>query len=93
MRKILTSPTPYAGWAILVVASLAATYFADPYIFGFTTLGLAWLTGAVALVGLAVCVLSKTTPAAKRLVIVGFLFVAAAAIATALSVLRTFNWA
>lgn len=92
MRKILASPAPYAGWAILVVASLTATYFAHPYIFGFTTVGLAWLTGVVVLVGFASCVLSPT-PTATRMVIFGCLFVAAAAIATALAVLQTFNWA
>lgn len=93
LERLVTGPELYAGWAILVVVALYATYRTDPYVFGFTALGLAWLTGGLALVGLLACLLSRTARPAAKAVIVASLVVAAGAIAKALAVLRTFHWA
>ena len=93
MKALVTSPTPYVVWATVVSAALFGTYFSDPYVFGFTTLGLAWLTAAVGLVGLATCVFSSRPRSRDRAIIVGALTVAAAAIAKALATLSGFNWA
>jgi hypothetical protein len=82
MKTLLTSPTPYVVWAGVVSSALFASYYNDPYVFGFTTLGLAWLTAAMGLLGLA-----------DRAIILGALAVAAAAIAKALDTLSGFNWA
>ena len=48
MKRFITRPGVYVVWTLLVAAALYGTYFSDPYVFGFTTLGLAWLTGACA---------------------------------------------
>jgi hypothetical protein len=93
VKRFITSPVPYVVWALAVSAALYGTSFADPYVFGFTTLGLAWLTGAVALVGVLVCLVSRTARASTRVIIVGSLVLAAAAIAKALATLRSFDWA
>jgi 1,4-dihydroxy-2-naphthoate octaprenyltransferase len=93
MKTLLTSPTPYVVWAGVVSSALFASYYNDPYVFGFTTLGLAWLTAAMGLLGLAACVFSKRPRACDRAIILGALAVAAAAIAKALDTLSGFNWA
>jgi hypothetical protein len=93
MKTLITSPSPYVVWAVIVAAALYGTYFGDPYVFGFTTLGLAWLTAAVGLVGLATCLFSKRPRPRDRLIIAGALALAAAAIAKALATLSTFKWA
>lgn len=93
MTALVTSPWFYVIWAAIVAAALYGTYFSDPYVFGFTTLGLAWLTGTVGVVGLGACVLSKRLNMVGRLVIVAAVALAAAAVARALATLSTFKWA
>ena len=93
LKKIAVSPTPYLVWAALVTAALLGTYNADPYIFGFTTLGLGAITAFVAVVGLGASLLSRTScPGARALNIAG-LVIAGAAVALAFAALRTFKWA
>lgn len=93
LAATVASPTAYLIWALTVVAALCGTYFGDPYVFGFTTLGLCWLTAAAGILGLAVCVFSNRLRARDRALILGALAIAAAALATALSVLAGFKWA
>jgi hypothetical protein len=90
---IAVHPLPYGVWAATVVTALYATYFVDPYVFGLTTLGLAWLTGAVTLVGLIASLFSKRPRLRDRVIIVVALVIATAAIAKALITLSRFNWA
>ena len=93
VRRVLSSPAVYCGWAVLVVAALLGTYRIDPYVFAFTALGLAWLTGAVAIVAVAVLALWGWGWTRRRRLLVAFgLAVAVAAVARALAVLRTFSW-
>jgi Zn-dependent alcohol dehydrogenase len=93
MKRLITSPSSYLVWAALVSVALYASYVNDPYVFAFTAIGLAWLTGAVGLTGLATCVLAKQVRARDRVIIVGAIAVAAAAIARAFAMLSTFRWA
>lgn len=93
LKRFTRSPAPYFLWAVLVCVSLVGTYFAHPHIFGFATLGLAWLTAAVALVGMVVILTPKAESLGGRLAILGSLMLAAAAIAAAFATLGTFNWA
>jgi hypothetical protein len=93
MKRLITRPALYVVWAMLVFAILYGTSFGDPYVFGFTTLGLAWLTAAMGLAGLATCLFSKRLRARERVAIVGALALAAAAIVKALATLRAFHWA
>jgi hypothetical protein len=93
LRRMASSPLSYGAWAILVVATLAATYPMDPYLFGFTALGLAWLTGAVTIVAVGALALwgwDWTWP--RRLLIVGAVATSITAVARALAVLKTFRW-
>jgi hypothetical protein len=93
LKRLVTSPRSYIVWALIVGAALYGTYFTDPYVFGFTALGLAWLSGAIALVGLGTCLLSKRSRPRDRILIVVALVVTAAAIAKALDTVSAFKWA
>ena len=94
MRRFLSSPWTYGGWALLVVSALAGTYPVDPYVFAFTALGLAWLTGGVAIVAVgALAFWGWEWTRTRRLLVVLSLAIAVAAVARALAVLRTFKWA
>jgi hypothetical protein len=93
-RRLASSPLLYGGWALIVVTALVGTYPVDPYVFGFTALGLAWLTGAVAIVAVAAMALwawDWSWP--RRLIVAGAVAVSIAALARALAVLSTFKWA
>jgi hypothetical protein len=91
--KLFTRALPYAIWAALVVAALAVTAFGDPYVFGFTSLFAAWMTGGLALAAVAVTILAKGLDWRTRGAILGSVLVAAAAIAVAFARLGTYNWA
>ncbi|HZI77899.1 MAG TPA: hypothetical protein VFD69_00225 [Vicinamibacterales bacterium] len=94
LRRVLSSPLLYCGWAVVVVLALVFTYPVDPYLYGFTALGLAWLTGAVAI--LAVAALGFwgwEWTWGRRLLVVAGVAVAVAAVARALAILQTFKWA
>jgi len=92
-RRLLTSPWPYALWALLVVGGLGATYAADPYLFAFTTLGLAGACAVVTLVGVGAALVSRQTPWPRRAVILACVALSGAAVVAALALLRTFHWA
>jgi hypothetical protein len=91
--SFITSPTPYVIWALAVLAALWGTYFGHPYVFAFTTLGLGWLTGAIGVLGIAICLFSKRVRTRDRALILASLLISAAAIAKALQTLGRFNWA
>ena len=94
LRRVLSSPVLYGGWAALVVAALVATYPIDPYVFGFTALGLAWLTGAITIVAVSALALwGWDWTWTRRLLVVVAVAVSVAAVAQALAILRTFSWA
>jgi hypothetical protein len=93
VKSLMVSPTPYMIWALTVVAALYGTYFGNPYVFAFTTLGLCWLTVAVGILGIAICLFSKRLRTRDRALILAALAIAAAAIARAFQTLGTFNWA
>jgi hypothetical protein len=93
MRKLIATPLVYVAWAAIVIVALVGTYPARAYVFAFTTLGLAWLTGAMALLGLAACVWSGALTRGGRVVILGSLIISAAAVGVALRVLSGFKWA
>ena len=94
LRRTLSSPFLYGGWALVVVVTLLGTYSIDPYIFAFTALGLAWLTGLVAIAAVsAIGFWGWEWTRTRRLLIAVEVAVAVAAVARALALLRTFNWA
>lgn len=93
MQRLITAPTAYVAWAVIVMITLVGTYPVDPYLYGFTTLGLAWLTGVVALVAIGACFLRDAPSTAGKLVMFASVIIAAAAVAQALHVLGGFNWA
>ena len=94
LRRLLSSPLLYGGWAVLVAVALVGTYPVDPYVYGLTALILAWLTGAVTIAAVGAMALwawDWTWP--HRLVVVVAIAVSVAAVAQALAILRTFRWA
>ena len=92
MRMLATHPLPYLVWAALVVTALCSSYFTDPYVFGLTTIGLAWLTGAVAITGVVACLVSEHLRFRNCAIIVVAIAIAAASILKALATLETFEW-
>ena len=93
LQRLLSSPLLYGGWAIVVVAALLVTYPIDRYVFAIGALILAWLTGAVALAGVAAVALwAWEWTWARRLLIVAPVALALFAVAQALAILRTSKW-
>jgi hypothetical protein len=94
LRRLLSSPWMYGGWAVLVVGALVGTYPVDPYVFGFTALGLAWVTGALTIVAVAALGFwGWEWGWPRRLLVIAAMVVSIAAVARALALLRTFSWA
>ena len=94
LRRLLSSPVLYGVWAVFVVGALVVTYPVDPYVYGFTALILAWLSGAVTIAAVGAMALwawDWTWP--HRLLVAVAVAVSVAAVAQALAILRTFKWA
>lgn len=89
--RIVASPVTYFRWAALTIAALLAAYPPDPYVFGFTALGLAWATGFVTLLAIGGLFLAEGWR--QRLAIGAFVGLAIGAVAKALAILATFKWA
>lgn len=93
LKTFISSPLPYAIWALFVLSAIATTYFGNPYVFAFTTLILGYATIGVALVGVPAALLVKSSGWRRRTIILASIGVAGAAVISALAILRTFNWA
>jgi hypothetical protein len=96
MRKLenaIIYPRFYAIWAVLVVVALTATYFEDPYIFAFTTFGLAGISAVICLIGLSVALSSKAASSRAKAWIIASVTAAVAASAVAFAILGSFKWA
>jgi hypothetical protein len=84
----LRRPLPYAAWWGFVVAASVATWFVDPYVFGFTVLGLAGASAVVALIGFVVWLVARPMPHAVAVLSALIVASSAAALFAALLV----NW-
>jgi hypothetical protein len=94
LRRILSSPWLYGSWALVVVCALLGTYPVDPFLYGFTALGLAWLTGAMTIVAVAALGFwGWEWTWTRRFLVIVAMGVSIAAVARALAILRTFRWA
>jgi hypothetical protein len=93
LRRVVESPWPYAAWALVVLATLAAAYAADPYLFGLAVFVLGGLSTAIGIIGGSVALLARTTDRRARALIGASLAVTAVALLAALRVLGTFKWA
>ena len=93
LARIVNSPWSYGVWAVLVLSALGYGYLADPYIFAFAALILAWPSAAFGLIGLTVVLFSRAVAAPAKAAIVLSVGVTAGALAVAFAVLRTFKWA
>jgi hypothetical protein len=93
LQRLLSSPMLYGGWAIFVVAALVVAYPIDPYVFAFTALILAWMTGAVVIAAVAAVALwAWEWSWRRRLLVAAPVALAVFAVAQALGILRTFKW-
>ena len=94
LREFLTSPWTHLGWLAFLVAAFLVTYRIDPYVYGFTVLGLAWVSGVVVAVGILAVVLEIRSGRPGRAVWIGASSLATAAtVIAALQVLRGIRWA
>jgi hypothetical protein len=72
---------------------LTSTYFIDPYVFGFTAVGMMWLAVFVAPCGLVAALVSSRLTVRRKAVILTSVLLGVVAILVALEVLRGFSWA
>lgn len=93
LKAIAVAPASYLAWVALLGPALMTSYFVDPYLFAFTTLILGGATLAVIAAGILVIVAAKSLSAGAKATIASALLVASAAVAVALTTLRTFKWA
>lgn len=93
LKKFLRSPAPYIVWMVFVAASLAGTYFADPYVFGFTAMLLGGASIGVTILALAGVWLSRSDGLRVRASIPVSLVLTFLVLAIAFAILRTFKWA
>jgi hypothetical protein len=93
LRRLLSSPLLYGGWAVWVLVALIGTYALDPYLYGFTALILAWLTSAVTIAAVgALALWAWDWTWRRRLLVVAAVAVAVASVARALAILQTVSW-
>lgn len=93
-RTILASPWTHFGWLVFVAAAFLATYRIDPYVYGFTVLGLAWFSGLVLAIGIVAIVLGIRSGRRGRAVLIGACSLATAVtVVAALQILKGFRWA
>jgi hypothetical protein len=93
LNNVATNPLLYAGWAVLVIVALSLAHLGDPYVFALATLVLAGVSGAIALIGLAVALLSKGLHRSRRAWIILSLAATTVALVAALWLVRGFQWA
>jgi Sec-independent protein secretion pathway component TatC len=93
LKRLLIAPAAYAGWAGLVLIALVATYPVDPYVFGFTTLILGWISAVPLIAGIGVAFFAKGLTTSARVMISLSVIISAAALGVALAILRNFKWA
>ncbi len=91
LPDFLTRTGTYAAWLAFAVATYVATWFVDPYVFGFAVLGVGSVSGAVAVSGL-VAAIRRDGSASRRGVGWLALLIAAASIAAFVAA-RTIRWA
>jgi hypothetical protein len=93
LTRVVTSPWLYSCWALVAVAVMWSTYFIDPYVFGFATLGAMWVTAVMTPVGLGASLLAGSRSRGARWGMALAALVPAIAVFVALRVLRGFKWA
>jgi hypothetical protein len=94
LRAVASSPWTHHGWLAFLVAAFLVTYRVDPYVYAFTVIGLAWISGLVVAVGIVAIVLGIRSGRRGRAS-----WIAASSLATvatviaALVILKGFRWA
>lgn len=94
LRAVVSSPKTYLAWLAFVVAAFLVTYRVDPYVYGFTVLGLMWVSGLVVVVGVVASVLAVRSGRPRDAAWIGAASLAiATTVVLALQILKTFRWA
>ena len=65
-KALWLRPRVYGAWLAFSVVAYAATYFSDPYVFGFTVLGLGTLSLALTFVGVLGAIIGFVTDRAEN---------------------------
>jgi len=92
ITRLLLDSRLHVAWAAFVVLALTVTYFGDPFVFGFTTLGLAWASAAMTVLGVVAVIFPLDRSRRSRLSIAAGILAADCSIAIALITLRSFTW-
>lgn len=92
--RILVSPWTYGAWLAFLVVAFLVSYRGDAYVYGFTVLGLAWVSGLVVACGCVAIVLHLRAgrTAGALWIGTGTIGIIASTV-TALAILKTFKWA
>jgi hypothetical protein len=80
------------SWAVVTAVALFATYPVDPYVFGITTLALAWVTAVLAPIGIIGALAARSRPWPERTAVLVSALLSAALVGVALMILRSFSW-
>ncbi len=93
-RRLAEHPLTYTVWLAFLLVGCLATYRIDPYVYGFTVLGLAPVSSGVVVCGLVVWLRARWSGRPGRPHVIGGLSLSIAAVTLiALAILRTFRWA
>jgi hypothetical protein len=94
LRSMLASPWTHGGWLAFVAAAFLVTYRVEPYVYGFTVLGLAWVSGLVVAVGVVAIALGiRSGHRGRSAWIAASSLATAATVIAALQVLKGIRWA
>jgi hypothetical protein len=94
LRRILVNPWAYGAWLAFLVVAFLASYYSDPYAYGFTVLGLAWVSSLVVVCACVAVVLGLRAGRTAGALWIGTATIGiVAATVTALAILKTFKWA
>ena len=93
LKRIISAPALYLSWVAFVLLALVTGYFTDPYVFGFAALILAWISGAIVVIGVFALFALRPLSRLARATILFSLGINVAAIVFALRTLQSFKWA
>jgi len=94
LRRLVENVWTYASWLAFALAAYVATYYTDPYVYGFTVLGLGPLSFIVALCGGIVWALGlRAQPRRMSHGIAVLSLLIASVTVVAYAVLANFQWA
>ena len=90
--RLATSPWLHVSWAVVTAVALLGSYLGDPYVFGITTLVLAWVTAVLAPMGIIAALAARSRSGPARTAVFLSALLSAVLVGVALKMLRSFSW-